>query len=284
MTQMMPPTIDFRQRWNDSHDQEETWVMNYVKYICATLRDEILQQMAVKQTPVVLTRQGANGWVVAKSRFAGADVEQGWLSLEAPLAENEADEWAIPLAGELLGVSFRRGHKKYVFNALVCAPEVLQLPDKCRRQMIFVRWPENVQELQRRVYQRACPPPGRKIKVTIQTTEADSRMRTTISGILEDLSAGGMRVLCEHPVELERNVKLSFALRSRGDSFSLDGTFRHCQATDRGDYSVGFQFVGMETSPQGHELLHHIARVVTDFQRAAMRRRPRNLHRRSTPR
>ncbi len=258
--------------------------MSHVNYIEHAVRDEILQQMVTKRAPVVLTRQGPDGWLVVKSRFCGANAEQGWLAVDPPLAQNGGPEWTTPSASEYLGISFRRGHKKYVFNAPACAPDELHQAKTPSKPTIFIRWPENVQELQRRVYQRACPPQGRQISVEIQTAEANSGPNTTITGTMEDLSAGGMRVRCAHPVDLKNEVKLLFALRSNGDMLSFDGTFRHCQATDQGDYSIGFQYIGMETSQAGQEQLHHIARVVTDFQRAAIRQRPRNLRRSPTRR
>lgn len=58
----------------------------------------------------------------------------------------------------------------------------------------------------------------------------------------------------------------------------LDATFRHCETKPDGVCSLGFQFVSLETSRERQEALVRLARTVTDFQRAALRRQPRKLH------
>ena len=74
-----------------------------------------------------------------------------------------------------------------------------------------------------------------------------------------------------------------FALGPQRGELTVDGTFRHRELAPDGAWSLGFQFVGLETSPEGQELLVRIARIVTDFQRAAARRRqPRLRSRRYT--
>ncbi len=251
--------------------------MNQVPYMSDRRRDEVLIDAANRQTPVVLTRRpdprSGSGWRMAKSRFCGVVEHRQELLIENP-ADADAAAWPALVAGELLGVAFRRGHKKCLFNAAV-AKASLEPTSPC----ITLQWPGDVQELQRRVYQRECPPPDRQVEVTVHAIDPAGQQHGTCKGIMEDLSAGGVRVRHPHPPAFEpgQAVRVAFSLGSRSGLIEADATFRHQEATADGRWSLGFQFVGLETSPQGQALLARIARTVTDFQRAAIRRRQPRL-------
>jgi hypothetical protein len=239
--------------------------------------DQIIAEAAAKQTPLVLTRRGPSGWVVAKSRFRGVCQPEQHLLIECPPGAG-SHAWPKPAAGELLGVAFRRGHKKCLFSTVVVDGNALvgeATPG------IVARWPSELQELQRRVYQRACPPPGRRMKVGIRPVGTTPDQPPALTGVVEDLSAGGMRLRYEGEpdLDIEQGVHLDFALGRRTAEVRVDATLRHCQAADEGSWSLGFQFAGMEATREGQELLARIARTVTDFQRAAVRRRYPRLQR-----
>ena len=69
-----------------------------------------------------------------------------------------------------------------------------------------IQWPQNLQEMQRRVYRRVSPPAGRQINVRYwpaenSSTAGDARDAlvcpsdcSALCGKLLDLSAGGLRV------------------------------------------------------------------------------------------
>jgi hypothetical protein len=48
----------------------------------------------------------------------------------------------------------------------------------------------------------------------------------------------------------------------------LDAVLRHREAAEQGRASLGFQFVGMETTPEGLRLLDRLVRIVNHFQRS----------------
>lgn len=236
--------------------------MTQINYIQETRRDDILSDAVAKKTPVVLTRKGADGWMVTKSCFVDLRPGRSGLVIERP-ANCGPTDWPALTNGELIGVAFRRGHKKCLFSAVV-----IDVNPDSDATTFAVRWPENLQEMQRRVYQRAVPPPGRSIPVRIESTPV-------CDGQLEDLSAGGIRIRCASNPGLRdgQSVRLALALRPKKPAILFDATFRHCQATADGAWSLGLQFVGLETSRQGQQQLVNLARMVTDFQRAQSRRR-----------
>ncbi|MCH7813516.1 MAG: PilZ domain-containing protein [Planctomycetes bacterium] len=253
--------------------------MNPTLYVSDTRRDEIIVDAARRQTPVVVTRHDGSGWRTHKSRLVGCDEQARKLYLELPQSGKGGSTDLTE--GELLGIAFRRGHKKCLFNAVVrpadtdlaCIPAV--------GKAIPVDWPDQMQELQRRVYQRAGPPPGNPIRVCFEPRVGDRASGPAGEGVLDDLSAGGIRVRCAAAGRLEvgDHFRITFALRSRGPGFTLDAVYRHCESTPDQRYSLGFQFVGLETSSQGQEALASLARTVTDFQRGALRRRTPLRHR-----
>jgi hypothetical protein len=240
-----------------------------------TRRDEIIADAARRRTPVVLTRHDdGGGWKTYKSRFLGCSERARHLYIEQPGGWGEGPG-PTPERGELLGVAFRRGHKKCLFNAMVRSCPGDGPGGAPHSQGFAIGWPDELQELQRRVYQRACPPPDRSIKARFWADPPATGPERARVGILQDLSAGGMRVRCADDAGLEMgdNVKIAFALRSREPRFVLDALYRHCEPNSDGTCSLGFQFLGLETSREGHETLARLARTVTTFQRAAIRRR-----------
>ena len=92
--------------------------MNQVLYVNAERRDQIIADAARRQTTVVLSRRDDVGWKVSKARFVGCDAPQRCLLIEPPPGET----LAAPQIGELMGVTFRRGHKKCLFNSVVLEP------------------------------------------------------------------------------------------------------------------------------------------------------------------
>ncbi len=241
--------------------------MSQVIFVSQCRRDEIIADAALRQTQVVLTRHDDVGWQVQKSRFLGAD-EQGRRLFVALPSLGGGTGGFVPHCGELLGITFRRGHKKCLFNAKVTSI------DDDTSVGLELRWPDELQELQRRAYQRACPPPGRQIEVRFWAGESDWPDGSPRVGVLEDISAGGARVRSNDPGDFApgQSIRLSFALQSKGPELVIDAIFRHRESRTKGVCSLGFQFVGLETTQEGQAMLSRIARVVTDFQRAAGRR------------
>lgn len=250
--------------------------MSQLLYVSPDRRDQIIAEAARRQTTVVLTRHQDAAWRVTKTRFAGCDQPQRRLFIEQPADDQEQ---AAAQTGELLGVAFRRGHKKCLFNTVVALAKEVSDGPAGGVAAIVLRWPDDLQELQRRVYQRACPPPDRRIEVGFRRAPPGAHRVQEYVGVMEDLSAGGIRVRARGATDLKVGdpVRIIFALRSRGPEFVLDATFRHLESKPDGVCSLGFALVGLETSQEGQAMLVRLARTVTDFQRAALRRRPTRL-------
>ncbi len=154
--------------------------------------DRILSDAIKDQKPLVLTHHGDGGWRTFKSLFVYGSQDEGILWIQPPMLSGGADG-CIPQPGDRLGVTFRVGHKKCMFGTTldVFGSEGFQ-------GIIGLRWPEHLQQLQRRVFERAEPPHGVVVAVRFwrehPTGHSTVDARTVRYGQLVDLSVGGMRV------------------------------------------------------------------------------------------
>ncbi len=248
-------------------------------------RDEVLMECADRRCPVVLSHRLDSGWATYKSRILAVDSAGKYLILEQPMPETgqAPPELAI---GEKIGVSFRRGHKKCMCCVEVAKIIQFDLEDGVVVPAFEVPWPEKLQEMQRRMYFRAAVPAGRRIEVCLWEGGAMDRAADDLkatphhSGMLQDISAGGCRVLVDavrDPCLQEGDtVGLQFQPDPRSEPLLLDAMFRHSEPMSSSRISLGFQFVGLETTLEGRRMLQALSRVVSAFLRIDIRRN--NMH------
>ncbi|MCP4590999.1 MAG: PilZ domain-containing protein [bacterium] len=242
--------------------------MERMQYIEPARRDQILIEASEKAVPIVVTTRSGINWTTHKTHLlASADFRQHLL-IAAPLT-SERGEVTTVTTGEQMGVSFRRGHKKCMFGAVVETTQ--DYPES-----IVVGWPEQLQELQRRVYHRSTPPRGTTIEVqcwpvdaSAQTASSPDPGRVT-HGTLIDVSVGGVRIRPHSgpaPV-IGHTVLCQFAHKRGAPPITVDATVRHCEEDSRGGNAIGMQFVGMEATPSGRKRLVRLAKIVSEYQRS----------------
>jgi hypothetical protein len=128
--------------------------------------------------------------------------------------------------------------------------------------------------LQRRAYERAAPPHGTIVPVRFwrEMPQGESAPETRVvrHGQLEDLSCGGIRIKVSDAQDIAMGCtyRCVFAPRPGKPAVVLEGILRHREAAEHGRASLGFQFVGLETSVEGLRTLDRLARVVSHFQRS----------------
>lgn len=235
--------------------------------------DQVFLDSVAQKRPVVLTHHGPQGWQTIKSTFIGGSPASNSLRVRGNITmDNTAN--LIPIIGSTLGGSFRLGHKKCLFCGVV------QSVQRYREHIeLVIRWPEHLQQLQRRAYERATPPEGTIIAVKFwreDDQQTGSEPRNPRHGQLEDISAGGMRIKIAEPKDVDLNCtyRCAFTSRPGRPALVLDALLRHCQQIENGRASLGFQFVGLETTPDGLKTLDRIASLVSQFQR----QRPRDTN------
>lgn len=249
-------------------------------------KNEIIAASIEKQMQCVLTRRTVQGWQPSKSNFLASPGMVGRLLISAGEGTDLATSDPL-VAGERVGLTFRRGHKKCMCATMVTDVN-LTVPDPDGKQVpcVELQWPDALQELQRRVYHRAAPP-GRRVHVRFWPggvagrTAAESLDRGIGSGVMLDLSAGGISVLtvdiAPDSFTVGDTLGCAFCPKPRAETLVLDATFRHLDRQQDGSFALGLQFVGLETSERGRQMLSCLAGIVTEYQRGHARQQRTKL-------
>lgn len=258
--------------------------MEKLLYLEESKKNDVLAHAIEKRCLCIVTRHGTQGWRTYKSHLLSGDPAAGRLIIARP---QDADDWTDLAGHERIGVTFRRGHKKCMFAARVHASfSRLIAGSEELEDVLELDWPEQLHELQRRVYYRVSPS-GAPIRVRFWrggvAARPDSDEGKMFWGVMQDLSAGGMRILSTDvaPDDFVEGdvVGCAFTPRRRGDALIVDAVFRHYQTEESSTVSVGLQFVGLETTERGRMTLARLARIVTDYHRAASQPRRRGIDR-----
>ncbi len=242
--------------------------MSTTQTIAPQRLDQILEDSVRQQRPLVLTHNGPDGWRTYKAAFRPSASGIPGLTIQvAPQADGAAA--SAPPVGDTLGGTFRLGHKKCMFCSVI-----LGVKPHADGALWTLRRPDHLQQLQRRAYERAVPPKNEVVAVRFWRDlhgDGPTDARVVRHGQLEDISAGGMRIKVADPkeIELDRTYRCVFTPRPGKPALVLDAVLRHREAGDKGRASLGFQFVGLEISPEGLRLLDRLVRIVNHFHRSA---------------
>jgi len=244
--------------------------MSGLQQLAPTQRDEILLDSIRRKVQVALCVQQETGFSRRKGRFLAGSAASDGLKIEV-FSASDGDG---PLnRDDRVGVSFRVGHKKCMFRA-----SVEDVEPRGRSVVVGMKWPAHLRQLQRRSYERVAPPPGVVIAVRFWRSDggptSSGQSRDVRHGQLEDLSAGGLRLLVGDctGLELEKEYQCIFAARTGDCAVLAPGVLRHIEALPSGRASLGFQFLGLEATEEGTTLLGRIARVVSQFKSTRARR------------
>ncbi|MFW6062190.1 MAG: PilZ domain-containing protein, partial [Planctomycetota bacterium] len=154
--------------------------------------------------------------------------------------------------------------------------EPLTLDDGTPVSALSVICPTKMQRAQRRLYLRADVPAGRVVRAAfwLGGVEAEPRLDTpetpVWSGRVSNISAGGVQISAEAALG---------DLFDTGDVFGMhvsfgpgegavhtEAQFRHAEWNGQ-RVLLGFQFVGLEHTPEGRKSLQFIGRRVGQFRR-----------------
>jgi len=245
-------------------------------------RNDWLIQEVKSRGAIILNARINERWHVLKSRFLGLDQDNGRLFIKTPLQRDFGRaEFEI---GQSVGVSFRRGHKKCVFEAQVVGQEQAGDDGRCPTDALILNWPHRIQEFQRRLYSRAKVPSKLVIPVDISPDTprpAKATDELACRGLMLDLSAAGMNIAL--PTEKYTRFKpgdtvtCTFALDPGQEPQEVSGQLRHCERAPSGHMRVGLQFLGLEASSQGRQTLQCIGQAASRFRRMETHRKPRRL-------
>lgn len=239
---------------------------------------EVLQSAMDKRLQITITHRFPEGWRQYKSTFQQALLADDMLLVTIPETRHGDPETGFPDAGAVLGVSFRMGHKKCMFETTRVSPPSSANSDS----VIALAWPDEIQQMRRRVYERISPPESSVVAVRFWRTACSGDApavgkRDVRYGELEDISAGGMRVDVADAEGLHEGDTIECLLTPRPGQppISCEVTLRHREVSDEHRASLGFQFIGLEASPEGRETLTQLGRIVSELHRIQDRKRRR---------
>jgi len=245
--------------------------------IAAGRRDELLREAVSRQAPLTLNCRVAEGWTTGKSFLLG--YEAGGCELIVAYPSGPSGMQPEIVAGQTIGVSFRRAHRKCVFETRVvgrCNYSVGRVEDVPALQL---EWPESIFEMQRRVYYRTPVPRDAELPVQVQLRDDDDGGEEEVSvcrGRMRDVSAGGLSVVVadeDNPRwRPDTRVACKFMTAASGPAMNLYGHMRYLYEQPEGGVRMGVQFVGLDTDGEARSVLGQIIELTRQFQAIEKRR------------
>ena len=242
---------------------------------------QVISSAADRCVPVTVTVRAEQQWMNLHSRVAGA--RNQCLLVEMPMTDKGiAHEFA---AGEDVGLSLKLKHHKYLFLSSV----VDRLPSDggVDGPLLALGRPIRMQRLQRRAYVRAEVPDGSIVRGAFWLggracePAGTSPDRPVWQGRVVNLSAGGfsLRTGDESIRVLESGYVVGVRMRFGvgREAFFADAMVRHI-TVEEGKFVVGFQFLGLEHTDEGKDVLMAISRKVGEYQAYAARLEERRDH------
>lgn len=236
---------------------------------------ESLLAAAEKDVPITLTVREDDRWATHRSRFVTVGGTHLVLQMPVP-GEGVPPHEFVP--AEKAGLSFKLRHHKYICTATVVGQ--VGDCDGTGEPAIRVCWPNWMQKMQRRAFQRADVPPGRFARAAFWSGTSDSEPtnegpdRPVWTGRVKNISAGGFQMTTDaavaDAVEMGEPVGVRVSFGTSRLPIYVDAQVRHVAPADSG-VLVGFQFVGLGQTEQGRQVLQDITSAVTEFQRFAER-------------
>lgn len=237
--------------------------MSITQLFNAPRSDEILEDAIERQLRTSLSFRRAKDWHTRKSAFVSRHQASSSLCIKV-LTPRESPPFPLPHPGDTLGVTFRLNHRKCLFGG-----KVYSIRQEDGHLLVTLGWPDHLQQVQRRAFERVVVPHGQVIAVRFwRDDEPSSADRNVRHGQLENLSAGGMCLKAAGCSETRAGdaYKCVFAPNPNAPSLILDARLQHCETAEQGRVLLGFRFVGLEATPEGRASLDRLAHFVSRFQ------------------
>jgi|CXWL01.1.fsa_nt_gi c-di-GMP-binding flagellar brake protein YcgR len=243
----------------------------------AKTRCSVLEWAAQRRLPLTVSILSDGRWCNMRSQILAFDARQQAIQIVYPIAATLEAPPEIP-AGQKLGISFRRGHKKCVFVSIAVVRRMDVTEGGQPVDSLIVTAPEQMRELQRRAYQRVMVPADRFIAVKLWQGGAPSGDDNTwplCSGRLSNLSLGGLLA----DVRVDQNPRLSagdiagveIKPLATGEPLIAEAQFRHCTLAAPERLGIGLQFMGLEHDTKGLSSITQIAELVAELRRSGGR-------------
>ncbi len=171
-----------------------------------------------------------------------------------------------------VGLCLQRDHHKYLFESRI--ENILSV---VQADGLKVETPEKVEKMPRRAYQRQPIPQGMTVRAMFWhrghlDTPGQPPREDYWQGRIANLSAGGTMISVGQDHRdffcIDQLVGVQFTPLSYQKPLLLEGRVRHLQPQSDGDALwVGVEFVGLEASPEGRDILHRLLDVIDQYEK-----------------
>ena len=170
-----------------------------------------------------------------------------------------------------VGICIHLGHFKYLFDSTAQAIELNGT--QCQ---ISLHFPDKVQRVERRAYHRQPVPADTTVKVLFWHRGYLDESENTPGevywqGTLLNLSAGGARfeIEIEHKehFKIGQILGIQFTPMSYQKPLLLESHVKYAEEqSDKKHFRIGVEFLGLEASPEGHQILDRILEVISEYE------------------
>jgi hypothetical protein len=256
---------------------------------------KILQSVVDNRVSAIMSYLSKGKWHVAKVVLAGLGADR--LRVEGTAFGRKPRPINIQI-NQPVGVSFKHGYGKFVFDTTVAGLE--PSPEASGGGTIILAAPDRVGVVQRRSYFRVNVPESLKVNVVLwhrsskpqardaMETSAMCEPRHYYQGRLIDLSAGGAQVVVPLPCSAEvpspeapgagtlaveaqdfkkgQFIGLRFTPMPYETPLMFNAQIRNMlPAADHKSVFLCLQIVGLEASPEGRQVLSRLVEVVERY-------------------
>ncbi len=246
--------------------------MPLLQELNTTQIQDALAGAADRNVPLTICLREDTGWTNLHSRLLR--FEEGYLLITPATVSPES----VPVEfspGQKIGLSFKFKHYKHIASATMKDQQPFCLDDGTEMRVLRLCCPLHMQRVQRRAYLRAEVPEGKIVRVSYwRGTQEDEPVGgendlPVWSARVGDLSAGGFQAITQQEAagDLEEGDKVGVRLVFGTGEMTLyaDAMFRHRDNEPDGEAVMGFQFMGLDQTPQGRQALKQIFYKVSEF-------------------
>ena len=244
--------------------------MSSKNYVVGVDCKRILQEAVDKHLPLKITNKQGCRWEVYKSNFLL--LQSNRLLLTMPSSDN-SDGFMEPVQGQEVAVSFKKGYHKCVFVTRVIDVGRHELEKGISTPAVTILAPEQLEKIQRRVFNRTLAPTDEPVTVNFTKVEQQpNNPRETYQGHLHDLSAGGIGVIVDHDdmpdIEEGDQLNIWFVPWQGQEPIRSQVRFRHAtNMPESNRQMLGLQMLGLEMTEEGRNTIRRIGRIVSVYQR-----------------
>jgi len=223
----------------------------------------VLSEAQREKSPVVGSFMVNGKWQLIDLRVCGCSDDFIDFHCETPCGRLKKDQ--------PIGICVHFGHFKYLFDSTVqkVGPQGLS-------QQISLAVPGSAERIERRAYHRQPVPTNTKVKVMLWHRGYLDESENTPGevywqGTLLNLSAGGGRfeIELEHKehFKIGQILGIQFTPMSYQKPLLLESHVKYAEEqSDNRHFRIGVEFLGLEASPEGRQILDRILEVISEYE------------------